>query len=463
VVKGFNARSLLTHQYYSKPFKFLLQAMKKMLFALVGFFLFTSLATAQEDGAKLAKSAGKALTSYNIDPAGNAAKLEEARKKIDEALQLPDAQAVPQAWITKGDIYNTMLQRDMAKRMIDPNAALTGDNDALEAFNGYAKGLELSTKKFEKSDALKGISEVQGHLINIGVTKFEKSEYEKSFLSSEAALKSHELLKANGQKSLLDEAKQQDDQTYFTGLAAQYAKRTPEAIKYYDLLYKKGTDKAEIYEGLYAIKTESGDKEGAKLILQEGIKKFPENTGLLFAQINTYLQEGKLDELVASLKKAIEKEPTNANLYLNLGRVYDDLQNREHTAKNEAKATEYFDLARKYYTEATERDPKSPDGHYMMGAMYYNKAAAMTTEMNNTDNSSAGLKRYKQLNDQMLAYFDLALPYFQKSESLDANDLNTLVALNEIYARKEDELSLEFKKRLELVKGGGKNASSHFK
>lgn len=437
--------------------------MKKVLFALLGLLFITFAATAQEDGAKLAKQAGKALTSYNIDPAGNSGKLDEARQKIDAALQLADAQALASAWISKGDIYNTALQRDMAKRQFDPNAKLTGDNDALDAFNAYAKALEISTKKYEKSDALKGISEVQAYLINIGVAKFEAGEYEKSLLSSEAAIKSHDLLKANGQKSLLEEPIKMDDQVYFTGLAAQYAKKPAEALKYYDILYKKGTDKAEIYEGLYALKSETGDKDGAKKILAEGIAKFPDNTGLLFAQINAYLQEGKLDELVTSLKKAIEKEPTNASLYVNLGRVYDDLQTREEKAKNEAKAAEYFAEAQKYYSQATQRDPKSPDGHYMMGAMYYNKAAGLTTEMNNTDNTAAGLKRYKQLNDQMLGYFDQALPHFQKAESLDGNDLNTLIALNEIYARKEDELSLEFKKRLEVVKGGGKNPAPHFK
>ncbi|HNG90157.1 MAG TPA: tetratricopeptide repeat protein, partial [Saprospiraceae bacterium] len=388
----------------------------------------------------------------------------DAKQKIDAALQTAEAQAMASAWLTKGDIYNTIVQRDMARRSFDPNAPLTGENDALEAFNAYSKVLESATaKSYDKKDALKGISEVQAHLVNIGVTKFEAAQYDKSFLSSEAAVKSHELLLANSQKSLLDAPGKLDDQVYFTALAAQYAKKNAEAIAYYERLYKKGSDKPEIYEGLFQIKSEAGDKEGAKKILAEGIAKFPDNTGLLFAQINIYLQEGKLDELVTSLKKAIEKEPGNASLYVNLGRVYDDLQTRETAAKNEAKATEYFNLAMKYYKESTERDPKSPDGHYMMGAMYYNKAAALTTEMNNTDNSAAGLKRFKQLSDQMIAYFDQALPHFQHAESLECNDLNTLIALKEIYARKEDELSLEFKKRLEVVQGGGKNSAPFFK
>ena len=68
------------------------------------------------------------------------------------------------------------------------------------------------------------------------------------------------------------------------------------------------------------------------------------------------------------------------------------------------------------------------------------------------------------IKNEINTLFDQALPYFQKAESLDANDMNTLIALNEIYARKEDEtLSPEFKKRLDTVKAGGKNAKSYFK
>jgi len=437
--------------------------MKKFLLALVGFMFVAGLAQAQEDGAKLAKSAGKALTSYNIDRANNAAKLNEAKQKISEALKTPEAQAIASAWITKGDIYSTVVERDMALRQIKPESPLTGDNDALEAFDAYQKGYELAEKKYEKSDALKGIITVQAGLINIGVAKYEAKEYEKAYLSSAAALKSHELLTAASEKSLFADESQVEDQKYFTGLAALLAGRNADAIPYFEEMVKKGTTKGEVYESLYTAKIAINDTEGAKAILAEGRKKFPDNSGLLFAEINIYMKEGKLDELTDGLKQAIKQEPDNMNLYINLGNVYDNLQQRELKAKNDAKATEYFEEAKKNYLLATEKDVENTDAHYMLGALYYNKAAAVNQEMATLDNSQAALKRYKTLNEQMLALFDQALPHFQKAESLNPNDLNTLLALNEIYARKEDDLSLEIKKRLDVVKGGGKNATPYFK
>ena len=68
------------------------------------------------------------------------------------------------------------------------------------------------------------------------------------------------------------------------------------------------------------------------------------------------------------------------------------------------------------------------------------------------------------MKEKVNGEFDKALPYFQKAEKVDANDMNTLIALKEIYARKNDlELSNEFKTRIERVQSGEMNATSYFK
>ena len=180
---------------------------------------------------------------------------------------------------------------------------------------------------------------------------------------------------------------------------------------------------------------------------------------MLFAEINYYLKAEKLDELTDRLKQAIRQEPNNMSLYVSLGNVYENLQQREIKAKHEDLAAEYFEEARKYYTQAIEKDNQSQEAHYMLGALYYNKAAAIGQEMA----AETDQQRYKVLSDQMLTLFDQALPQFQKAESLNPNDLNTLLALSEIYARQKNERSLEFKKRLDILKGGGRNEAPYFK
>ncbi|MCC6281858.1 MAG: hypothetical protein IT262_14740 [Saprospiraceae bacterium] len=440
--------------------------MKKFLFALSGLFLVTLAAQAQEDPAKLAKQAGKALASYNMAPATSKDKLVDAIQKIDLAMQSPEASTLPaSAWLTRGDIYNRRLDSDLTARVLNPQAPFTGDNDALVAFEAYKKAYEYpEAKKYEKADALKGIQTVQGSLINIGGEKYSNKEYEKAYFSYEASLQSHKIISAAKGVSVFDDPAIYNDQMYFTAVIAAMAKRCKDAIPYLEALVS--LDSAKAFEPLYNCKIDAGDEAGADKVLTEGRKKFPEDSGLLFAEINSYLKKGKLDELTDRLKQAIKQEPNNIGLYVTLGNVYDNLYQTMTKEKNEAKATEYFNEAKNYYEQATAKDPKNVDAVYSIGALYYNKAAIRTQEMNALpdDFSSAGLKKMKTLRDEVMALFDQSLPFFQKAEAINPNDVNTLIALNEIYARKEeDTLSAEFKKRLELVKGGGKNADAYFK
>ena len=89
----------------------------------------------------------------------------------------------------------------------------------------------------------------------------------------------------------------------------------------------------------------------------------------------------------------------------------------------------------------------------------------MTQELNKLadDYSQEGIKKYEALKEKIFSEFDEALPYFQECEKLDPNDINTLIALKEIYARKDNlEMSNVFKERLDTVQAGGKVEDSYF-
>lgn len=414
---------------------------------------------AQADGAALAKQARKNLTAYSSNPVDYKNKLTEAIQTINQAMQTTEAQALASAWLTKGDIYNYRLESDLTAQILNPTAPYTGDNDALVAFEAYQKAYTKAEKIYEKSDALKGIQSVQGSLINIGVVKYEIQNFEKAYLSFNASLQAHHMLAAAQVPSVFDDPSTLHKQMYITAVSASLAKRYNDAIPYLETLV--GLDSAQAYEPLYQSKLALGDEAGAEKVLAEGRRKFPQDAGLLFAEINSYLQKGKLQELTDPLKQAIQQEPANVGLYVTLGNVYDNLYQAMSRDKNEAKASEYFNEAKKYYQQATAMDSNNVDAVYSLGALYYNQAAIRTQEMNALpeDFSAAGLQKLAALRDAAMALFEQALPYFQKAESLNPNDLNTLLALHEIYMRKEEEgLSQEFKKRLEVVKGGGANA-----
>jgi tetratricopeptide (TPR) repeat protein len=369
--------------------------MKKLLFPLVALLFTFGITQAQENGAQLAKNARLALALYREDQTDRKHKLEEAKQIIDQALQTPEAQALVLAWQTKGEIYSTIDKEDRAQKSVNPEAKMSGDNDALEAYKGYAKALELATKEFEKSDALKGLFTLQSGLIENGILKLEAKEYFKAYESSLAAVKCHDLLVANVQKSAIPDT-DLADRIYFAGYCAMLANRYLEALRAFQDIPQRGYEiKEKVYEAMVICKTELGDDAGARAVLAEGRRKYPENSSLLFTQINLYLKENRLDELTGILKKAIKKEPSNASLYISLGQVYDGLQQREGAAQNTEKAQEYFNLAVENYSEAARIDPGAIDAHYQLGLLFYNKAALSTQEMAAISNTEQ--ERYQEL------------------------------------------------------------------
>jgi tetratricopeptide (TPR) repeat protein len=219
-----------------------------------------------------------------------------------------------------------------------------------------------------------------------------------------------------------------------------------------------------VYDGLYRINSADGDLEGAYKYLEAGRQKYPEDVSLLFAEINHFLRLNQLDQLIDKLKAAIAAEPENVSLYSTLGNVYDNLYQRESEAGNMTKAQEYFDSAYDYYNKALEKDKTFFDAIYSIGALYYNKAAILTKELQALGTSKEDLKKFDVLKKEVFEEFEKALPYFKRCEQLNPADVNTLIALKEIFAKKDDfETSKVFKERLAKVKAGEQIIDSYFK
>lgn len=442
--------------------------MKKLILGMFAFVLFAASVQAQD-----AKAASKALNAFNLDQ-NNKEKLKEAVDAIDGTPSGEDAED-PGFYLTKGEIYNAVANQVAIIKQTglgSTDELPEVDMVAVKAFKAFTAALEKNEqmkkpKKYHVRNALKGLAEVQGHLYNYGIYAYEEQNYGAAYANFAAGLEVHDILKANGEASSLDEESALMDQKYLTGLAALNNNMLNMAGPIFEELYKAEYDKAAIYEALYTLnsKDEDADMDAAYQYLKAGREKYPEEVSLLFAEINHFLKINKLDELIGKLKTAIEKEPENLTLYVTMGSVYDNLYQREFKAGNLEKANEYFDEALNYYNQTLEKNPKDFDAQYSVGALYYNRAANMTNELNELANdfSKEGMKKYEAKKEEIFAEFDKALPYFQKAESLDPNSLNTLIALKEIYARKDDlETSNKFKERMEKVQGGGSNETSYF-
>lgn len=433
---------------------------------LLLFILFISVvAFAQVEPSKAAKKASRELGTYNLDPIANTAKLDDAKTNIDIACADPEVSKEASSWITKGQIYNELSLRDLKSKLIDPKFTSKSPEASIAAYEAFNNALKLNPKKWEIKDVMKGFSENLGNLINYGVTMYDAQNYPKAYKAFNAVLMIHDSLKANNEKSVLDNPEEYQNQVYITGLAALNSDKKAEASKLFNKLYEAKYNKPAIYDALYRLNEEK-DINAAYQYLEAGRAQFPDDVTLLFTEINHFLKLNKMDILIDKLKLALSKEPNNVSLYTTLGNVYDNLQQKEAEANNTAKSKEYFDNAESYYKQALAKDSTNFDARYSLGTLYFNKAAAATKTLNAMpdDFSKEGQKKYDAKKAEVNAFFDQTLPHFQSAEKLDPNDKNTLLALKEIFARKNDfDKSNEFKKRLDNVDKGIKNNTSYFK
>ncbi len=414
--------------------------MKKLFLVLMGITFALGSMNAQ-DSKSMYKKAKKLLSNYYFNTKENANDLYEAADLINNALKDETLATDRKAWIQKAKIFNELANADVNSKILDPKYQIKYPDAAVEAFEALKKAMELSEKKRHKKAVLKLMKETENSLNNIAAYQFQDKKYDKAFENFVRTCKAYHMFKDNGKEedSRLNDPAVRKEQKLYTGYAAYYGGKKDKAEHFFQELVEAGTDQPFVYEALYNINIEKGNKEQALKYLNDGRKKFGDDTGLLYAEINYYIKEGKLDELTDKLKKAIELDSNNVTVYTTLGSVYDQLHTKAFEAGDTAKAKNYFNLAFKYFTKATEKDPDNFDAIYSIGALYYNTAANYTKEINKyaNDFSDEGTKKYDALKAEMLAQFDKALPYFEKAFTKNEKDLGVLQALSEIYARKD--------------------------
>ncbi len=406
--------------------------MKKFLMVCLSFVVLATSAQAQEYK-KLLKNANKALAKYKADSEGNKEEATKALGFLDEALAMDDQ--APKLLNLKGSIYSAIADTEIRKSLMQPDYKMETPMAAFTAFNAYKAAFDASGEdKGAKKASLKGLGEVQRHLDNVAITFYTLKDYANSFKHFSSVLGIHDLLNENGQKSILEDDALVNDKVFSTAVTGYYGDQLEAATPFFEKLYANGSEEPLVYEALFKI------KEDAKY-LEEGRKKFPADKGLMFALINEKIQKNDMAGAKAELDAAIQSDPDNTSVLVTAGSVSERLGDAEG--------------AKKYYEQALAKDENNFDATYSLGAMYYNQAAGMTEEINKyaNDFSKAGMKKYDEAKAGMDALFDQALPFFLKAESINGKDINTLVALKEIFARKNQLDKAEaYKGKIEAAK-----------
>lgn len=406
--------------------------MKKVLFLLL--FACVGLGLQAQDPVKDIKKAARLLGTYNLDPSGSADKLQEAVSLANANINDPLVKIDPTAWQTYGDIFMTVVNTDVAHFVIDPAYKVADPMASGKAFKGFKMAAELADKSYQTKDAMKGLSAGIQNIYYMGSALYQTQNYAGAYDAFKATYDGYALLKKNNEPTNFD-ATEQPKALYYSGLCAQQAGMMEEAKTVYKQLVDQGIAEAGVYEALINLYKDE-DPALSEQYLKAAREKYPDDTALLYAEINHLLAKGELVSLVEKLEQAAALDPNNVSIYITLGQIYDKLY-QDQSATDPAAAEESFTKAMSYYQQALVKDAKSFDAVYSIGALWYNKAAAYSLELNalSNDYTPAGTKKYDAKKVQMDDAFVKALPFFQQAEELSPKDINTLIALKEIYAR----------------------------
>jgi len=423
--------------------------MKNVLFLFL--FACAGLGLQAQDPVKDIKKAARLLGTYNLDPALNADKLQEAIGLADASISDPLVQADPTSWQTYGDLFMTVVNNDVARFVIDPAHKVSEPMAAGKAFKGFKMAAEKADKSYQTKDAMKALSGGIQNIYYMGSALYQSKDYAAAYEAFKATYDGYALLKKNNESTNF-EASDQPKALYYSGLCAQQAGMITEATAVFKQLVEQDIAEAGVYEALINLYMEE-DPALAEKYLAAARAKYPDDAALLYAEINHLLAKGELVGLINKLEKAVELDPGNISIYVTLGQIYDKLY-QDQAVTDPVASEENFTKAMSYYQQALVKDPKSFDSVYSIGALWYNKAAAYSIELNTLadDYTPAGTKKYDAKKAQMDETFVKALPFFQQAEQLNPSDVNTLIALKEIYARQDKfDLVETYKKKLEAL------------
>jgi len=435
---------------------------KKIIFLSAGIMM-SAAAFAQKDKLKEATKELDNATALKASADLAAASYTKAKDAIDQAVNHPDTKDKPQTWETKAGIYIGMQE----------NEKLNADNPYLQGIEALKKAAEMDPKWATGSAAISLTANAGFYSYNNGVNTYNKNQYSEAYklFSQTKDLLGEDKDKRFVLMPIIDTIRAQA--VMFKGLSSYYdalgdeanqGAKLDEAIRNLNLAKTSPylSNESSVYLVLAQAYEKKGDKAGQAATIQEGLKKFPNDQNLRALDLNATISGGSKEEAIKKLQDAINKEPNNPDLYMNMGILNYTIAYPSGSTNPEA-AT-YAAKAEENYKKAVELKPENGTYNFQLGSFYYNNASRILTAMNALGTSKADQVKYDQLNKEKDAEFAKAVPYLEKSRDIfnaSRNKLNgeemkefvnTLIGLKEIYSRTEQtEKSAATKKLLDEV------------
>ena len=346
------------------------------------------------------------VSAYNANKEGDYA---TAASYIEQAIENPKANVKNKTWRYRGEIYLN-ISKDSTLFAAFPDALTI-------AKESYMKAKELDTKGSYAQECQIGLGQVQMAASNAGITQYNTGDFGRAggFFDLSAEIAS--AFEATDTMAL-----------YNSALCYEKAGNVELAVARYQACADIQYQVPNVFLFISNLYRTSGQEDLALQTLADARKAYPREQSLIIEELNIYLTNEEFDKAKENLALAAEQDPTNEILWFSLGSVLDNLGNA--------------DEAIEAYLKALEVKADYFDANYNLGALYFNQAVQGINEANDMWKprmTKTESDAQKKLEDDAKALFATAKPYLEAAHAVDADDVETMRSLRDVYARTGDD------------------------
>ncbi len=346
------------------------------------------------------------VSAYNANKEGDFA---TAATYIEQAIQNPKANVKNKTWRYRGEIYLN-ISKDSALFAAYPDALV-------RAKDSYMKAQELDSKGSYASEIQVGLGQVQMAASNAGIGNYNNGNFGAAGAFFDLGAEIAQAFEATDTMAI-----------YNSALCYEKAGEVDLAVARYRACADIEYQVPNVFLFISNLYRENGREAEALETVAEARGLYPREQSLIIEELNIYLTNEEFDKAKENLALAAAQDPTNEILWFSLGSVLDNLGNA--------------DEAIEAYKKALEVKADYFDANYNLGALYFNQAVQginAANDMWKPRMTKAESDAQKQLEDDAKALFETAKPYLEAAHATDADDLETMRSLRDIYARTGDD------------------------
>ena len=346
------------------------------------------------------------VSAYNANKEGDFA---TAATYIEQAIQNSKANVKNKTWRYRGEIYLN-ISKDSALFAAYPDALV-------RAKDSYMKAQELDSKGSYASEIQVGLGQVQMAASNAGIGNYNTGNFGAAGAFFDLGAEIAQAFEATDTMAI-----------YNSALCYEKAGEADLAVARYRACADIEYQVPNVFLFISNLYRENGREAEALETLAEARALYPREQSLIIEELNIYLTNEEFDKAKENLALAAEQDPTNEILWFSLGSVLDNLGNAEEAIEAYKKALE---IKADYF-----------DANYNLGALYFNQAVQginAANDMWKPRMTKAESEAQKQMENDAKSLFETAKPYLEAAHATDANDLETMRSLRDIYARTGDD------------------------